>query len=170
MGSNKALLEVDGVAMGRRVAVALRDAGCADVVACGGDPTTLAPLGLQVVPEPWPGTGPLSGVLGALDWAAAAAPLVLVAACDLPWLTPAQLAPLVDVARRCPDADVVVATTGRVEPACAVWRASIEAQVAAMHAQGQRALQSVIGDLRSVEVPVDPSALRNINTPYDLDG
>src|SRR5690606_15766602 len=82
MGRDKALIEVDGIALARRVADALRGGGCGRVVAIGGDGPALAALGLEPVPDGWPGEGPLGGLATALGTARGAEALV-VAPCDL---------------------------------------------------------------------------------------
>ena len=38
-----------------------------------------------------------------------------------------------------------------------------------MFERGERALHGAIGGLETVQVDVDPAALRNINTPDELD-
>ncbi len=172
MGRTKALVEVDGVTMGARVAQALRDAGCSRVLAYGGDPDELAPLGLDVRPDRYPAAGPLGGVLGLLESLAAEAPdaAVVVAACDLPSLRGEVLLALVDALRADASLDVAVARTSQIEPACAAWRGSAARQLRELYASGERALHVAIGRLDSVEVDVDPGALRNINTPEELGG
>lgn len=81
MGRDKALLPVEGVAMAARVAEALWAAGAAAVYAVGGDAAGLRGVGLIVVADDEPGTGPFPATLTALR--AATAPLVLVVSCDL---------------------------------------------------------------------------------------
>ena len=93
MGRDKALVAVDGVAMAERVARALEAAGCADVRFIGGDAPALAALGRPVLPDAYPGAGPLGAVITALR---ASGRPVVVAACDLADL----------------DADTVVAVVG----------------------------------------------------------
>ena len=70
MGRDKALIEIDGVPMVRRVAVALREAGARTVIAVGGDAPRLAEalagLDVRLVPDDTPGAGPLAGLLTAL--------------------------------------------------------------------------------------------------------
>jgi molybdopterin-guanine dinucleotide biosynthesis protein A len=169
MGRTKALIDVDGVAMGRRVADALLAAGCDTVIGFGGDPDELEPLGLTILPDRHPGTGPLGGVLGVLDTLDDDAPLVAVVACDLPALTAAVLRNLIAVAREHPDVDVVVARTTAVEPMCAIWNRSATDALRQRFDDGERALHTAIGGLRHIEVAVDPTVLRNINTPDELD-
>jgi molybdopterin-guanine dinucleotide biosynthesis protein A len=167
MGSTKALVEIDRVAMANRVADAMRGAGCSLLVALGGDPIELAPLGLPVVADSSPGAGPLPAVIAALDWARPASE-VMILACDLPFITPGALGRLTAAAAARRDADVVVARTDRLEPACALWRRSARDRLAALVDEGERALHRAVAAISAVEVDVDPAELRNINTPDDL--
>lgn len=172
MGRTKALIEVDGVPMATRVATALRSAGCVDVIAYGGDPLELAPLGLPVLPDRYPGSGPLGAVLGVLelfDGCETDVAGVFVVACDLPALSGRSLAGMVDAVRAGPGVDVVVARTAAIEPACAIWSRAAAAPLRRWFEQGERALHVAIDRLDSVEVDVDAEALRNINTPDELD-
>ena len=120
MGTDKAVVEVDGVAMAERVAEALEPAGCPRW--CSSEVTSplLERFGRPTVADEWPGEGPLGGVLTALR--AVGSEAVVVAACDLPSLMPP---PFVPWSRRrsspTPSIDVAVARTGRLEPALAWW-------------------------------------------------
>jgi molybdenum cofactor guanylyltransferase len=163
MGTDKAQLEVDGVAMAERVARALVAGRCSPVVFVGGDPT-LNRHGRPVVADRWPGAGPLGGVLTALIDAEGED--VVAAACDLPMLDGPTVAALTAAARA--DIDVVVATTDRLEPGLAWWSGVARPRIEHLWRQGVRALHEAIGELRSVEVPVDPAVLRNVNAPSDL--
>jgi molybdopterin-guanine dinucleotide biosynthesis protein A len=172
MGRTKALIELDGVPMARRVAHALTVAGCGSVIAYGGDPVELEPLGLPVLPDRHPGSGPLGGVLGALELFAESdlhIDGVFVVACDLPALRGEDLAGMVDAVRRRRDVDVVVARTARIEPTCAIWRLRATERLREMFDSGERALHRAIEQLESCAVGIEPGAVRNINTPDDLD-
>jgi molybdopterin-guanine dinucleotide biosynthesis protein A len=94
---------------------------------------------------------------------------VLVAACDLAHLTAEAVTAIAAGARTRPDAQVVVARSDRIEPACALWRPSARATLSGAFERGERAIHRVLHLLDAVEVDVDPEALRNINTPRDLD-
>jgi molybdopterin-guanine dinucleotide biosynthesis protein A len=171
MGRTKALVRVGGVAMAQHVADTLRSAGCAEVVAYGGDPHELRSLPVPVVAEAHPGEGPVGAVAGVLERfapTAAGAPSVFVMACDLPGLDAAVLQALLAAGRSHPGADVVVARTSVIEPTCALWNVACAARVREMFDGGERALHAVIGRLDVVCVAVDPAVLRNINTPDDL--
>jgi molybdenum cofactor guanylyltransferase len=168
MGTDKAFVEVDGVAMAARVARALVAGGCEPVAFVGGDSVGLARFGRPTHADRWPGEGPLGGVLTAL--AAAQGDDVVVAACDVPFLDGPTVRQLLRaVADRGGDpVDVVVARTERLEPALAWWSAAAAEDVARRWELGGRALHEAIGALRRVEVAVDGAVLRNVNSPSDL--
>lgn len=177
MGTTKAVLEVHGRPMARRVGDALRAVGCDPVVAIGGDPGELAPLGMPVVTDLSPGEGPVGGLITALDAASARLRrdgagaddhLVVVVSCDLPDLDADVLGPLVHAAVAGGRARVVVARAHRLEPLCAVWPVSSLAAVRHLFDGGERAMHRVIESLRPVIVDVAPDALVNVNTPEQL--
>jgi molybdopterin-guanine dinucleotide biosynthesis protein A len=170
MGRDKALLPFDGTPMAARVAQALRDAGCDPVIAIGGDADALAPLGLATISDRWPGEGPLGGVITALDHFAHHEAIVVVA-CDLPYLSSASVATLVDALMKTPPTtDVAMAITDRQQPLCAAWRPGAAAQLSATFAGGGRRLLDALSSLQVVAVAVEPKQLINVNTAADLPG
>ncbi len=164
MGRPKALIDVGGSPMVVTVAAALSDGGCAPVRLIGS--WTLSDIGYTVVADRWPGEGPLGGVITAMIDAGGD---VVVAACDLPDLDATTIRAIRD-ARRANEADAVVATTDRFEPALARWNHRALDRLTAIFAAGERALHVALGQLDIVEVAVDPAAMRNVNTPGDLGG
>jgi molybdopterin-guanine dinucleotide biosynthesis protein A len=163
MGRPKALIEVDGSPMVVRVAVALGAGGCSPVRLIGGG-VVPDDVGYRVVEDQWPGEGPLGGVITALMEAEGD---VVVAACDLPDLDAATVHSIRD-APGADEADAVVATTDRLEPALARWNQSALDQLMAIFTNGERALHAALARLDVVAVAVDPKALRNVNSPGDL--
>ncbi len=168
MGRDKALVEVDGAAMVRRVVEAVVGAGCSPVIAVGGDAASLATVlvdtGVTTVPDRFPGKGPLGGILTAFDHLVA--PFVVVAT-DLPWLDAATLERLL-VHRERVDLDVVMARSDRAEPLCALWWPSAAPVLERRFAVGERAIHRAVDGLRLVEVTVPAASVRNVNTPTDL--
>ena len=162
MGTDKAMLEISGVAMARRVADVLTAAGCSPVVAIGGDPADLARLGLDCRDDEFPGEGPLGGVLTAL---AVGSPAVVVA-CDLPDLGPATVRSLID---SLDDHDAAIAFSDRAEPLCAIWSDRAAPVLRSRFEAGERAMHRAIEGLDIAWVTVLPADLRNVNTPDDLD-
>ena len=164
MGRDKALVVVDGIAMAARVQAALLAGGCSPVIAVGGDQTALVALGFEVVPDEFPGEGPLGGIITALA-AHHTAQAVMVAACDHPHLSVGTVQALVQGLGA---ADVAVACGDRLQPVCAVWKPRTAATLRHLFATGERRLLSVLSVLQVVEVRVDPQDLANVNTPSDL--
>lgn len=174
MGRDKARLEVDGVAMASRVAAALREGGCDPVFALGGDEVGLGALGFEVVPDGWPGEGPLGAIVTALAHVSTLRPgaSTFVAACDLPFLDPATVRDLVAAAMSSlatPSAsDVVVAASTGVQPLCAVWSPGAAGGLRSTFEAGERSVMRALASLRVTTHTVDASALRNVNAPEDV--
>jgi molybdopterin-guanine dinucleotide biosynthesis protein A len=170
MGTDKALVLVDGVALARRVADALRSGGCDEVLAIGGDADALGALGLRPVADRWPGEGPLGGLATAL---AAVAPgdVLVLAPCDLvrpDWLAIADL-------RRALDADpaieaVPVAVGERVQWLPSAWRVrdGSAADVAALVDAGARRLDAVATVVAARPIALDVDQVADADTPSDL--
>jgi molybdopterin-guanine dinucleotide biosynthesis protein A len=166
MGTDKAFVEVGGVAMAVRVATALAEGGCDPVVCQGGDAESLVALGMTTLADTRPGGGPVAGILDALS-AAAAGP-VAVCACDLPWLDGATVKELVAVADASPDADVVVACDAAGPHLASVWRPGSRQRLEALVADGIRSYRGVLARLNTVRVEVPPAVVANVNSPGDL--
>ncbi len=177
MGTDKAAVVVDGVAMARRVADALAAAGAVDVVAVGGDLSALTALGLDVVPDRWPGEGPLGGIVTALDVLApppdVAVDIVVVAACDLPALTAAVVVDLV-VALAAAAVGIgaaVPVVDGVAQPHLLAVRAAAAPVLHAAFTGGERAPRRALRDVGVAEVDLgDDGALRDVDRPEDLPG
>ncbi len=161
MGVDKATVEIDGVAMARRVADALVGARCSPVVAIGGDSVELSRLGLELVEDEFAGEGPLGGILTALSVGSPAA----VVACDLPGLRSATVEKLIAALGK---HDAAIAYSGRAEPLCAVWAYRAASGLRAHFQSGERAVHRAIDGLDIVWVTVSAAELRNVNTPDDL--
>lgn len=84
MGTNKAMLELNGSVVLQHVTKAMRPAVSRIIVAAGPNVTTYGTMGYECVQDHYPGKGPLAGLHAALrasdtDWN-------LVCACDMPLL------------------------------------------------------------------------------------
>ena len=167
MGRTKALIDVDGLPMARRVETALRSGGCSEVVVVGGDTDELAVLDLPIVGDRYPGEGPVGGLLTALHHFADGH--VMVVACDLPALSATAVDRMLGAFARS-SADAVVARTSRAEPLCAVWRATALPPVQAAFDGGIRAMHRVLDELAVDHVTLEGDTLHNVNHPADLPG
>lgn len=169
---DKALVEVEGVAMARRVADALRAGGAERVICVGGDAGRLSALGLPVVADHHPGAGPLGGLLTALATAGGGADIVVVAPCDQPRLDGPTVAALVAALAGAPVP--VGAAVGTVEGVRQVLPLAVRPEVAAgplaaAFTGGARSLRHGLAALAVVEVECgDAAPFADVDTPGDL--
>lgn len=167
MGRDKAVLPFEGTPMVVRVADTLRSAGCDPVVAIGGDEKALVALGLDSVPDRWPGEGPVGGVITALD-NFPSHDAVAVVACDLPHLSALTLTQLFTALGDDDDFDVAIAVTDQRHSACTAWRSAARQELTDAFSGGARKLLDALAGLRVVEVVANDRELTNVNTPDDL--
>lgn len=168
MGRDKALLPIDGVAMARRVADALVEAGAAEVLALGGDLTGLAEVGLDARADAEPGEGPFPATLHALQLAAH--PVVLVVSCDLVAPSADTMWQVVDALRAAPDAMVAVPVVdAHHQWTHAAWRTAAVASLQAARDRGIGSLRRGTVGLPMVELArLPPAGLADADQPEDL--
>jgi molybdopterin-guanine dinucleotide biosynthesis protein A len=159
MGRDKALLAWGGRTLLEHVAGLVREAvGNVTVV---GPPSRYAGLGLRVIPDVVAGRGPLGGLYTALR--DAAAERVLIAACDMPYLTPELLRQLAATA-----GDAVVTDSGRLHPLCAVYHRKLLPLVEGAIRAGALRMHDLLAAAAVRRVAADPAVVANLNTPQDL--
>jgi len=157
MGEDKALVRVDGVALAKRVADVLAQAGCTPVTLVGRQPT-LAALGLPVLTESADDHHPLWGVSAALE--SLSAPLALFAPCDLIQLDVRALTSLLAAGGPC-----VAQGPERIHPLLCVLPRELSASARLIAEQGGSA-HSLVAELP--RVPIAAEALWDANRPVDL--
>lgn len=162
MGRDKALIEYRGRPLAVIAAEAIA-AVCA-TVSLVGDPERYAHLGWPVLPDNFPGQGPLSGIEAAL--AATNAEWNLVVACDMPALDSAVLEGLFALGAECA---VPQSAGGQAEPLCAVYRKSCHADILEAMSRGVRKVTDAIprAKIRYLQV-ADTRPFANLNTPEEL--
>lgn len=176
MGTDKALVEIDGAPMLRRVAVAVRRAGAGHVAVVGsGSPDddarrrgALAGLDIEAVADDHPGEGPLGGLLTALR--TARHDVVLVVACDLVAPSAAALGTVAAALAADPGADVAM-PDGEPQWLHAAWRRHSAAPLRRQFDGGERSVRRAVeaSGLTVVRAAgVDPDALIDADTPDDL--
>ncbi len=168
MGRDKAYLPVSGGILAARVAEAVKAA--AGNVAFVGNPERYAALGYPVVPDRYPGEGPLGGILTALYQSAAEWNLIV--ACDMPRLTAGFLESLLEAAEGKPLDILFPETEGGVrEPLCAVYHRDARAPMERAFLAGIRKVTAAFQGLRVAPYPVPEVAwFTNLNTPEDWAG
>ncbi|MDZ7638284.1 MAG: molybdenum cofactor guanylyltransferase [Bryobacterales bacterium] len=132
--------------------------------------------GHRVLPDAFPGTGPLGGLASALreagpEWR-------LVVSCDAPLVNAALLEELIATAEEqgaaLPDAIIPETPDGRLQPLCALWHRRVSATLdrhlesIVREAVAPRSMLSVHRFVETLHVcrfsPSNPGALRNINS------
>ncbi|HET9109329.1 MAG TPA: molybdenum cofactor guanylyltransferase [Ktedonobacterales bacterium] len=176
MGRDKASLLIDGEPLLSRSVARLRLA-LAEVIVVG--TPSLAPLvpTTRIVPDAWPGRGPLGALATALsaleptgaEWA-------LLVACDMPFTQPALLREIARLALTTPEVDVVAPRGPRgLEPLHAAYHRRCLPLATARLAGDDASLRSLLATLRVRELSaeetrrLDPSgySIFNANTPEE---
>ncbi len=160
----------------RMTELAEKVAGSAAVVA---PPGRYAGLGLEIVPDHWPGAGPLGGIATALSHTAETMPGCawnLILGCDLPFLTEEWLTYLLQRTQSSPAAVVLpVSAGGFLEPLCAAYRTEAGAALAEELGRGVRKITQALESLQT-ETLDEPHwkrfdsagrLFRNMNTAAD---
>ena len=170
MGQDKAWIELDGEPLIKRVADVLGELAD-EVIVVANDPRYES-LGLRVVRDRWPQGGALGGIATGIG--AATHDAVLVAACDMPFLS-------VDVWRvllgHAGEADVVIPKIGgEYETMHALYTKACVPEMARAIAENRLRVISFFDQVRvlAVEEPelraADPTlrSFTNVNTPEEL--
>jgi molybdopterin-guanine dinucleotide biosynthesis protein A len=165
MGRDKAILPFRGGVLASSVARAVESAA-GSVVLVGRAPIA----GYPAIPDLFPGEGPLGGILTALrhtrsDWN-------LIAACDMPSLTPEFLRQLLDAAADSAAAALIPqGPSGRPEPLCAVYHRIALPALEEAFLRGTRKVMAALESVPIVHYPVAQVAqFQNVNTPEDWAG
>lgn len=172
-GVDKAALDLNGTPLIEHVLAVVAPLASELLVVANDDRLAGDPR-FTVLLDPEPHAGVLPALLAALS--AATSPLLLLLACDMPFVSRALVEHLVRLA---PGRDVVMPKVGgREQPMHAVYRvASCSPAIRAALARGDRRMISFLDDVQTVQVAepelrrLDPDlrSFFNVNTPDDLD-
>lgn len=173
LGQDKALVEVGGEPLLARVVGRLAQV-CAEVLVVGRAAGPPLPAPAKFVLDLIPGQAALGGLYTAVS--AAACPLVIVVACDMPFVDPTLLRFLLGFTGDGVDA-VVPLVRGEPQPLHAVYSRACAGGAAAQIMTGDLKMAKLLDRLRVRYVAeaelraVDPElrSFFNINTPADLE-
>jgi molybdopterin-guanine dinucleotide biosynthesis protein A len=158
MGTDKALLVVDGETLAARSARVLA-AVCSPAVEVGPGRS-----GLRCIAEPEPGGGPLAALLAAVSEFPDTA--VVLLACDMPFVDEPALRTIVEH----PDpGSVVPVVHGDAQYACARWSAAAIASAREAFRGGERSLRALLGAGDATRIPFDARTLADVDTPADVE-
>lgn len=167
MGTDKALLEFSGRALVTYAHDALAGAGAERIMVVGGELDALAALGMETVPDRFPGEGPLGGVVTGLG--ECSSPIVVVLACDQPAVEAAVVARLVGGLESAPDAFAAVAVADGVRQVLTgAYRRSTIDVLSGAFSSGERSLRGALAGLMVVEVEIDPRLVVDLDSPEDV--
>jgi len=161
MGRDKAMLMEAGLPLVERAAgVVASAAGSCSIVAPIG---RYEGLGFPVLPDLWPGEGPLGGILTALE--SGESEWNLIVAVDMPFLDAGFLGLLLGEARKGRETLVPAHADGRVEPLCAVYHSGGLPGLRAFFNAGGRRVKDALREISLRTVPAPERILANVNTP-----
>ena len=183
MGTDKALLPVQGSASIERAAEALKTV-CSRVLLAAREASRYEFLGLEQAADHFPGKGPMAGLHAGLtasqtEWNAAAA-------CDMPLVTGDMIKALVQAAIQAerqeggaamqvkPLEAVIPVLDGRPQPLLAVYRRSVQHSLEQCLGRGELRLMFWLRSLNALYVPAetlfaDGRGLYNMNNPADYE-
>ncbi|MFH0071060.1 molybdenum cofactor guanylyltransferase [Peribacillus sp. NPDC056705] len=177
MGTNKAMLMVDGVPLIERTVRSLKSI-CSRVLISTNTPDRYAFLGLECIQDVYERKGPMAGLHAALlasdtNWN-------VVAACDMPFIQTSFLAALLELADTTAGCEAVIPLVdGRYHPLLAVYHRSVGGSLALKLQHDELRMMSWISHLRTVTVDeerlsrltgMDPrKVLFNPNARVDLE-
>ena len=170
MGRDKGLLELDGVTLIEHVIAALSKAVPSVSILANG--SEYLRFGLPVIADTHREVGPLEAIRTAL--ASSGTPLVILCACDTPFVT-AELFEFLRERSAGFDAAVPLDEKGMLEPLCAVYSQEALDPVTGLILNGRRKVSELLDRLRTRTIPFGelrhlPGAenfFRNINTPEE---
>jgi molybdopterin-guanine dinucleotide biosynthesis protein A len=176
-GSDKALARFGGETVLSRMCILMENVtGRVSVVAA----TSRYPeLSTEVVPDRWPGEGPLGGIITALcaTTETNGGALNLIVSCDMPFLTREWLGYLVERALATDEEAIAPWSEHGLEPLCACWRTSALGTLQGAFDEGVRKVTEAMKRLR-MEVLDETHWKRfdtagrlfwNMNTPQDYE-
>jgi molybdopterin-guanine dinucleotide biosynthesis protein A len=168
MGRDKARLPFRGASLAEFVACTVAEAAGSAVLV--GDPDLYGALAYPVIPDLYPGEGPLGAIITALSHTAA--DWNLVVACDMPGLSTGFLRRLLEAAeQRAAAALIPAGPTGRPEPLCAVYHRRGLEKIEAAFRGGERKVTGALRTLPVESLSVEEVAVfQNVNTPEDWAG
>lgn len=165
MGADKATLEVAGRGLLDAALDALQGASADPIVVVGG-----STVRVRVVPDSWPGEGPLGGLITGLDEVAGDSDVAVVLACDLPHIDAGTVSVLVDRLRSAAGSDAAVPLVGgRRQSLAAAYRVGAREPMRRAFEAGERSVRGALSLLTITEVSGLPEdRFVDVDSPEDV--
>jgi molybdopterin-guanine dinucleotide biosynthesis protein A len=149
-GQDKALMEIGGTQMLARMIKLLENV--TKSVKIVGSIEKYAQFGIEVIPDRWPGEGPLGGIVTALLNAPQSNPKIewnLILSCDMPFLTADWLRHLAERAIKSSAQAVYPQSAHGPEPLCACYRTDAGPALQQVFERGVRKVTEALKQLRT---------------------
>jgi molybdenum cofactor guanylyltransferase len=168
MGTDKALLTINGVPLVRRQCATLQEAGVSELILSTRRDAPVAIPEIRTVFDASEDIGPIAGIAAVLK--AATCPVVFMLAVDMPSITPKMIQHILSLSNE--ELGRVPLVYGRHEPLAAAYPRSLLDLVQSQIAAGRHALKNLIekavaaGQMTSLEIAdADASCFINCNLP-----
>jgi molybdenum cofactor guanylyltransferase len=168
MGTDKALLKVNGVSLLQHQCDTLQKAGISELILSTRRDSPVVIPGAKTVLDAYGEIGPIAGIAAVLE--AAACPVVFMLAVDMPRITPKTIRHILSLSNK--DRGCVPLVHGRHEPLAAAYPRSLLPLVRNQIAAGRHALQNLIeeaiaaGRMTSPEIEdAEAGCFMNCNHP-----
>lgn len=165
-GSDKAMHRFRGKPMIEHVRRAVRPLVAELLVSVQSRDDAPRDVSAAIVEDRFTGCGPLAGIHAGL--LASSSPWLVVAPCDMPYLTSADLEKIVESSTDGAAAVVAVDGAGRRHPLCACYHRSLIPYVEQQLTSGNYMVRGLLDKIRVVDISLRDRALRNVNTVSDL--
>lgn len=176
-GGDKCLIKIKERPLLERIIETLSPQTEKIILNANGDLSRFDAFGLETARDVWEGfSGPLAGILTAMEWGASqhpSFPLIATMAGDTPFI-PKDFIPMLLKRLEAEKADIAMAATeGKIHPVAALWRTDLkEGLVAFLKASTHHKIRLWTESYHCVQVdfpsqPIDP--FFNINHPEDIE-
>jgi molybdenum cofactor guanylyltransferase len=170
MGTDKALLTINGVSLLQHQCDTLQKAGISEIILSTREGPPVAIPGAKTVLDACGDIGPIAGIAAVLD--AASCPVVFMLAVDMPRITPKTIHRVLSLSNE--DRGCVPLVHGRHEPLAAAYPRSLLRLVQNQIAAGRHALRNLIekaiatGQMTSLEIAdAEAGDFMNCNLPRE---
>lgn len=136
------------------------------LVSVGTDPRDYPLSNVRYVQDHFSDAGPLAGIHAAM--LASDSPWLLVAACDMPFVTPEVLRRLLAARTARVEAVLAQENGGRLHPLCGCYRRTLLPDNSAYLDGGHRTVRGFVAEIKHAAVTLPGGPLRNINRRQDL--
>jgi molybdopterin-guanine dinucleotide biosynthesis protein A len=170
MGTDKALLELDGRPLIAHVATTLQTV-CEHVVLSANDPQRYQFLGLETIEDDYGEHGPLGGIYSAL--AHTLTPAVFILACDTPYVSHELVRYIIEYDS---DADAKIPSmNGNLHPLCGMYQRHCLTTIQERLENQQNRVQDLFSVIPTEIIPISPALpfykenlFANLNLPSDV--